>query len=155
MTRRSVCLVPTLFLPNCGKPDIATALKLMVSTAQAILPFLPGLTATTREVVIKYLAQVADATERATAILATTDTAASKAAQITAVFAGIMAPNLPDGTLKSVVDGISAVAKAVRDFLAAVSGAAASRQVVTAGAADKATLEQIGRDARALKAALR
>ena len=142
MTRRQICLTAVLLalsvaLTACSQSSVTLTLDLIVTAADAAVGVMqstgqipPG----TATMITNYLGDLTTAVDFATTELASSDTAAVKAAKIAQEFAMIAAPNLPPGTASAIVSTIQAVAKAVANFLASVQTAALNIQAVPAGA---------------------
>lgn len=163
MNRRLLLLTPILtIITSCGKSDILTTLKAIVTAVSAVIPYIPGLTIQVQQLVKTYLTMVLAGVEQATTILASSESPQVKASMIASAFARIVKPTLPPGTLQTITDLIDVVANAVAEFLksnaamgAAKPSTATSRKATLVTQKDKDTLKQIANDAKQLREKVR
>jgi hypothetical protein len=129
----SILVLVLLGTSGCGVSAISL-LSGVVSTVEATFPVIAaavGLDPATTQLISTYLAGVSTAVEQTATILASSATAAQKALEIAAAFAAVPIPNLPAGTVSTVVAVVQAVITAVENFLKATvpaSGPTASRK---------------------------
>jgi hypothetical protein len=124
MNRRGILalglvVVSTAFV-GCTSNQIIAALTGVVSAVEVVFPVIAseaGLPADVTNRVSVYLAAVSDASGKASDILASTDSPTAKALEITALFAGVTAPDLPPGTPQNIARAVVAVTQAVAAFL--------------------------------------
>jgi hypothetical protein len=151
----------TLPLIGCGQSSVTTTLQLIISGAEALLPFVPGLNGAQAALVTAALEGLSDATAFATTELASADSSAEKFTKISAEFAkvaiGSLSGQLSGAPLK-VLTIISNIATAVGNFLATIQAAPAAARAggykpqLTAG--DLKALPKIRARALALRAKL-
>ncbi len=104
-------------LVACSTSNLITSLQLVEDAVAVALPVLSaaGVDPAVLALAETYLTAVETATAQASTELASTDTAAIKAAKIAGYFAAAVAPNIPNAEISAI---IKAVAAAVQSFLA-------------------------------------
>lgn len=119
--RIATCIMLILVMMGCTRNQAISDLEIVLAGIEAALPVISvaaNVNPSTQQVIATYLQAVSTATMEASAILDSPGTAAQKAAQITALFAGIAAPTLSPGTAQSVILAVQVVAQSVSKFLA-------------------------------------
>ncbi len=146
----AIVLVVVLFLTACQPSTLISALDAVVTAAEIALPIIgstAGIPPAVMSGIVSYLQAVDVAIHQTSVILAGPGTAADKAAQILAAFAGTAAGCncIPPGTPQVVVSVIQAVANAIAKFLAqfAQPSLLASDHAIKITRADRAALAKI------------
>lgn len=117
----TAALAGLLMQVACSQSQVITTLDLVVTaadTAVTVLQATGTLPPGTASLITGYLNQVTAGVQFATTELASSDSNAVKASKIVGYFAMIAVPNLPPGTVQTVVAVVQAVANAVANFLA-------------------------------------
>lgn len=121
----SIFLVMVLLLTNvgCGTSSVITTLNLIVVSSEAAINVLVAtstINPATGKLITTYLNSVSVAVDKATTILASSESGVQKAIDISNAFAGIAQPLLPAGTPQVIVSVVEAVVVAVENFLKSV-----------------------------------
>jgi hypothetical protein len=117
----ALLMLAVMLCAACGAAEVVNGLELAIDAAEAVLPAIAAaanLPPATITLIDNYLAAVATALSKTSALLASGSPSDVEASQIVALFASAVAPALPAGTPQSVAAAVQAVGNAVANFLA-------------------------------------